>query len=451
MAAEMATTNDPAQIIAPLAPLAVDIESLATLEGNPRRGDVEAVARSLARFGQRKPIVVRASDRQIIAGNHTWLAARQLGWPKIAAVLVDDDTATSQAFALADNRTAELGSYDDALLLELIQSVGNLDPALLVDAGWDQAAIDELAGKVEPELPETPPDDVAPEPPAAPTSQPGDIWVLGDHRLICGDSTDPATYAALLTDGASDLVVTDPPYNVAYTGGTKDALTIQNDSMSEADFERFLTKSYAAMLTATKPGGAIYVFHAESAGGAFRRTMTDTGWLYKQTLVWVKDRLVLSRQDYHWQHEPILYGWKPGAAHTWNADRTHTTVIDNQPDFRAMRKEQLLEHLAELHATSSVIREPRPSRNAEHPTMKPVQLITRLVQNSSRPGQIVLDPFGGSGSTIMACEYAGRRGRSIELDPRYADVICRRWQDYTERLPVLEATGAKHDFSQGKP
>lgn len=250
--------------------------------------------------------------------------------------------------------------------------------------------------------------------------------------------------------GGSDLVVTDPPYNVAYTGGTKDALTIQNDSMSDADFERFLAAAYAAMLGATRPGGAIYVFHAESASGAFRRTMTDAGWLYKQTLVWVKDRLVLSRQDYHWQHEPILYGWKPGAAHLWHADRTHTTVIDAQPDFRSMRKEQLLEHLAGLYADSTVIREPRPSRNAEHPTMKPVQLITRLVQNSSRPGDVVLDPFGGSGSTIMACEYAGRCGRSIELDPRYVDVICRRWQDYTEQLPVLEATGTKHDFSQDR-
>lgn len=199
MTADMAP--DLAYIIEPLAPLAVDLDSLATLEGNPRRGDVDAVARSLARFGQRKPIVVRASDRQIIAGNHTWQAARQLGWTKIAAVLVDDDTATSQAFALADNRTAELGSYDDALLLELIQSVGNVDPALLADAGWDQAAIDALAGIVEPELPETPPDDVAPEPPAAPISQPGDVWVLGEHRLICGDSTNPATYGTLLADG----------------------------------------------------------------------------------------------------------------------------------------------------------------------------------------------------------------------------------------------------------
>lgn len=445
------TTQTPAVhgIIAALEPLAVELESLALLEGNPRKGDVQAVAKSLARFGQRKPIVVRASDRQIIAGNHTWQAARSLGWTHIAAALVDDDTATSQAFALADNRTAELGSYDDDLLLELIRSVGTIDPDLLADTGWDEATVKALTDMVEPALPAVAPDDAAFDPPVQPFSKPGDIWLLGEHRVICGDSTDAATYTALLADGGGcDLVLTDPPYNVAYEGGTKDALTIANDSMSAADFARFLAAAYECMYTSTKAGGGIYVFHADSSGETFRRTMVDAGWLLKQVLVWVKDRLVLGRQDYHWQHEPILYGWKPGAAHTWRSDRSQTTVIDEQPDLTKLKKDELLEILADLFDTTTVVREARPSRNAEHPTMKPIKLVARLIMNSSSAGDLVLDPFGGSGSTLMAAEYTGRKARLIELDPRYVDVICRRWQDYTERLPILEATGETHDFSK---
>lgn len=407
-------------IVEGLLPLAVPIESLAALDGNPRKGDVEAVAASLERFGQRKPIVVRASDRQIIAGNHTWQAAKRLGWDEIAAVLVDDDTATAQAFALADNRTAELGTYDDALLLDLIRSVGEFDPDLLGDTGWTEEAIAALVAAVDPGLPDAPPSDEAPEPPEAPFSKPGDVWILGAHRVVCGDSTDVTVYDALLGDTKIDAVWTDPPYGVAYVGKTKDALTIQNDTLDVPALTDFLRASLGATLTYCRPGSSWYVAAPHGPIGlAFSVALDELG-VWRHSLVWAKDSMVLGRSDYHYKHEPLYYGWTPGAAHDWYGDRKQTTVIEI----------------------------PRPKRNAEHPTMKPIELVAYCLNNSAPRGGFVIDPFGGSGSTLMACEYTGRKGRLIELDPRYVDVICRRWQEHTGSLPILESTQETHDFTK---
>jgi DNA modification methylase len=426
MTADMA----PAQIIEPLASLAVDIDSLVTLEGNPRKGDVDAVAASLDRFGQRKPIVVRASDRQIIAGNHTWQAARQLGWTQIAAVLVDDDTATSQAFALADNRTAELGSYDDGLLLELIKSVGEADPSMLLDTGWSEDAVRELVDRIDPGLPDSPPSDDAPEPPAEPYSKLGDVWILGSHRLVCGDATVIGAYDALLGDAKADCVWTDPPYGVAVAKVASveeakrlrkrtDGLTIQNDDLTPDHLEDFLRSTLGAAYTACKPGGSWYV--AAPSGDLFYQFATVLRELgvWRHTLVWVKDQFTLGRADYHYRHESIFYGWKEGAGHEWFGGRDKDTVLEVA----------------------------RPKRSPEHPSMKPVELVTTCLDNSAPRGGIVLDPFGGSGTTLMACEYTGRKARLIELDPRYVDVICRRWQEHTGAKPVLESTGEPHDFA----
>lgn len=208
--------------------LAVPIDSLHQLPGNPRRGDVDAVAASLERFGQRKPIVVD-DDGTIIAGNHTWAAARQLGWDEIAAVRVSDDPATAKAYAMADNRTAELGGYDEAALLDLIRDVGEVDASLLADTGWDDASVQDLIDRIDPGLPDDPPDDDAPEPPAEPRSRLGDVWILGAHRVVVGDSTDTGAFEALMGQETASCVWTDPPYGVAYVGKTKDALTIEND------------------------------------------------------------------------------------------------------------------------------------------------------------------------------------------------------------------------------
>lgn len=407
-------------IIDSLQPLAVPVDSLEGLPGNPRRGNVDAVAASLDRFGQRKPIVVRASDRTIIAGNHTWQAARQLGWSEIAAVLVDDDQATAQAFALADNRTSELGDYDEELLLNLIRQVGEADPSLLLDTGWSDDAVADLVDRIDPGLPDVPPSDDAPEPPAEPVSKPGDVWVLGGHRVVCGDSTEVGIYDALLGDALVDCVWTDPPYGVDYVGKTKEALTIQNDTMDVPELTDFLRSSLGAALTKCRPGSAWYVAAPHGPIGiAFSTCLTELG-VWKHSLVWVKDSLVMGRADYHYRHEPLYYGWTPGGSHDWFGDRKQTTVIEF----------------------------PRPKRNAEHPTMKPIELISYCLDNSAPKGGLVLDPFGGSGSTLMACEYTGRKGRLIELDPRYVDVICRRWQEHTGSRPILESSGEPHDFTK---
>jgi DNA modification methylase len=432
-------------INADLQALATPIHELELLPGNPRRGDVEAVRRSLLTFGQRKPIVVRRDDKVVIAGNHTLQAARQLGWHEIAVVWVDDDETTSKAFALADNRTADLGTYDEQALADLIGQVGSIDPELLEASGWDAQSVQDLLDGMQTEPKHLNDPDWMPEN-VEHVTKPGDIWELGPHRLICGDSTKDETYSNLLDGAKADCIFTDPPYNVAVKGGTKDKLTIANDDMSDEQFTKFIGSSFKAMSNAAKPGAAIYVCHSDTGGVTFREQFMKAGFLLKQVLVWVKQTFVLSRQDYNWQHEPILYGWKEGAGHTWVGPFSNSTVLDYETDFEDMNKQQLVELLQEVRATSTVVRENKPARNAEHPTMKPVNLVARLIVNNTRPNDIVLDPFGGGGSTLIACLQLGRNARLIELDPKYCDVICTRWQKATGLRPVNAKTRKNHDF-----
>lgn len=408
-------------IAADLHALQVPIDTLRQLPGNPRRGDVDAVAASLQRFGQRKPIVARA-DGTITAGNHTWQAAKQLGWDRIAVVRVDDDDATASAFALADNRTAELGSYDDGLLLDLIQSIDDKD--LLADTGWSDDAVADLLEQIGSDLPDLPPPDEAGEPPAEPLTKPGDVWILGGHRVVCGDATDVLAYDALLCGDKVDCVWTDPPYGVDYVGKTGDALTIRNDGAEGLD--DLLAACFGALSTVGKPGAAVYVAHPAGALSiTFLQQFVAAGWRLHQTLVWDKGTIALGHSDYHYSHEPILFGYMPGGGRRgrggsgWFGDNSQRSVICV----------------------------PKPSANREHPTMKPVELVTRCLNNSAPRGGLVLDPFGGSGSTLLACEYTGRKGRLIELDPRYVDVICRRWQDFTGAKPMLESSGELVDFT----
>jgi site-specific DNA-methyltransferase (adenine-specific) len=232
---------------------------------------------------------------------------------------------------------------------------------------------------------------------------------------MCGDSTSIGDAEVLMGDVLADLLVTDPPYNVAYTGGTADALTIQNDDMSDGDFRQFLRDVYSTADAVMKAGAAFYIWHADSEGYNFRGAAHDIEWKIRQCLIWVKSSLVLGRQDYHWKHEPCLYGWKEGASHFWGSDRTQTTVLEFD----------------------------RPARNGVHPTMKPVELFQYQIENSSPNGGVVLDLFGGSGTTMIACENSGRVARLMELDEKYCDVIVRRWQDLTGKEAVLESNNTK--------
>lgn len=245
----------------------------------------------------------------------------------------------------------------------------------------------------------------------APTRcKPGDVWQLGDHLLMCGDSTNKADVFTLVGgEGIVDLFLTDPPYNVSYEGATSDKLTIKNDSMEDSAFRAFLTDAFIAADMAMKKGASFYIWHADSEGLNFRMAVRNAEWDLRQTIIWNKNSLVLGRQDYQWKHEPCLYGWKSGASHAWYSDRKQTTVVDFD----------------------------RPSVNAEHPTMKPVGLFSYLIENSSKEGDIVLDLFGGSGTSIIACEQLGRKCYMMELDPHYCDVILARWEKLTEREASL--------------
>ena len=437
----------PDQIHPDLEPLAFDIELLNPLPGNPRKGDVEAVKRSYATFGQRKPIVVRREGEGgiVIAGNHQLQAAKALGWKRIAVIFTDDDDLTAKAYALADNKTADLGTYDDDLVAELLAELV-ADPKLLAATAYSELEVAGLLGETV-GAPQNDPDET-PTPPRVAHSTLTDVWLLGEHRLVVGDSTDPATLRLALNGAPADLVFTDPPYNLGYQGKTDEALTIENDSMSAEDFETFLLLAYSAMFENAREGAPIYVCHASTTSAAFMQQLTASGWTLRQVLIWVKDHFALSRQDYNWQHEPIIYGWKPGAAHPWHGSFSDSTVQDfERQDLKSLSKGDLMNIIEESRKWTTVIREDRPKRSAEHPTMKPVKLIQRLLKNSGKAGDLVLDPFGGSGSTLIAAHGLGMKAALVELDPVYADVICRRFEEHTGVTPIAEATGQPHSFA----
>lgn len=320
--------------------------------------------------------------------------------------------AQRRAYIIADNKLALNAGWDEHMLALEFKDLADLGFDLEL-TGFEMDDINELLAELD-ATPEGNTDaDEAPAVQAEVKTKPGDIWLLGKHRVMCGDSTNLQHAQSLMGGGMANLLVTDPPYNVAYEGKTSDALTIENDSMSDADFRQFLRDCYATADSVMRPGASFYIWHADSEGFNFRGAAFDIGWKVRQCLVWKKNTIVLGRQDYQWRHEPCLYGWKEGAAHSWYSDRKQTTVLEFN----------------------------KPKRNGEHPTMKPVDLIQYQVENSSKAGDTVLDLFGGSGSTLIACEKTGRINRSMELDPKYCDVIVRRWQQYTGKSAVHAETG----------
>ena len=267
----------------------------------------------------------------------------------------------------------------------------------------------------------------------------GDLFEIGEHRLLCGDSTEVDTWEKVMNGELADMVITDPPYNVDYVGKTKDSLKIINDSMSNDEFYIFLYDFYTALGSFTKLGGAWYVWHADSEGHVFRQAFKDSGLLLKQCLIWVKNSMVMGRQDYHWKHEPCLYGWKEGAAHYFTSDRTKTTVIEDTVNVSKLTKEEMKKMLNEIlsdKTKSTILHCNKPHRNAEHPTMKPILLFAPLIENSSRVGEIVADGFLGSGSTMVAAHQIKRKCYGMELDPRYCQVIIDRMKKLDSTLII---------------
>lgn len=408
----------------------VDIEDLTPYHNNPRNNEkaVAAVAESIREFGFKVPLVI--DENGVIVTGHTRLkAAEKLGLKKVPCIIADDLTPEQiKAFRLADNKTAELAEWDFDKLEEELAAL-DFD---MTDFGFDPPDADNGGEIVEDDPPEV--NDERP-----PDTEPGDIYQLGRHRLICGDSTDHETLRRL-TDGAEmDLVLTDPPYNADYEGKTKDALKIQNDNMTDANFYCFLFDTFKNLHAVTKPGGAVYIFHAHMESVNFLRAYKDADFYLHQMLVWNKNTMVLGHCDYQWKHEPIIYGWKPGAGHYFTNSRLEYTVIEDAPNVNKMTKEELREYVKELLKRGdpvTVISEDKPARNAEHPTMKPVKLVAYLIRNSSKAGENVIDVFGGSGSTLIAAEQTGRTCYTVELDPRYCDVIVKRWENLTGKKAV---------------
>jgi site-specific DNA-methyltransferase (adenine-specific) len=393
-----------------------EISSLILDPNNARKHserNLKAITASLDKFGQRKPIVI-AADGTVLAGNGTILAATQLGWKTVDAVVApaEWDETMLKAYALADNRTAELAEWDEDVLNRQLEELRLHDFDVdILEFGEDYSSTD-LETATGDEVDDVPP------PPKDPISKPGDVWILGRHKVFCGSSTEDGAYEKLLGEERIDLVLTDPPYGVAYVGKTKDALTIENDDLDTAMLEGFLRDAFSLTNSYTRPGGCWYVYAPSGpAFQAFCIPLTELG-IWRQTLIWVKNSLVMGRSDYHYRHEAIFYGWSPGAAHQAVPDRKQDTIFEYD----------------------------RPSKSTDHPTMKPIDLLQRSILNSSNQNDIVFDGFGGSGSTLIACETLGRSCRTIEVDPKYVDVICRRYQQLTGITPKLESTGEDTNF-----
>lgn len=378
---------------------------------------VAQIAASIKEFGWTNPILV-AGDDTIIAGHGRLLAARKLAMVEVPVLVLDHLSKSQQrALVIADNQLALNAGWNMDMLKAEIEDL-QLDDFDLNILGFDDKFLD---GLLEPEPTAGLTDeDAVPEVPETPKTVLGDVWVLGNHRLMCGDSTSIDALEKLTEGRLVDMWLTDPPYNVAYEGGTKEKLTIQNDSMGDGDFRQFLRDAYVAADAVMKAGAVFYIWHADSEGYNFRGAAKDAGWQVRQCLVWKKSSLVMGRQDYHWQHEPCLYGWKEGAAHLWATDRKQTTILEFN----------------------------KPSRNGEHPTMKPVELFEYQMLNNTKGADLVLDSFGGSGTTIIAAEKHGRYGRLMELDPKYCDVIIKRWQEFTGKEATHAETGETFNGSR---
>ena len=369
---------------------------------------IDKVAASLKEFSFRQPIVL---DEQgvIVVGHTRWLAAQKLGLEQVPVHVAENLTPGQvRAYRLLDNRSHEETSWDEDLLgFELLdlKNIG-IDMDL---TGFDLGEIDDLLSRIDIQVGLSDVDAV-PEVPETSVSRPGDLWLLNNHRLLCGDATNRRDVDRVLEERNADMVFCDPPYSVSYTGKTARKLTIQNDDLG-AGFYDLLHGACANILAVTK--GAVYICMSSSELHTLFRAFTEAGGHWSTFIIWAKNNFTLGRSDYQRQYEPILYGWADGSPRYWCGDR-------NQGDVWFVDK---------------------PAVNDLHPTMKPVELVQRALRNSSKSRGVVFDPFGGSGSTLIACETTGRQARLIELDPKYVDVIVKRWQDYTGRKAVLERDG----------
>ena len=358
---------------------------------------VNRIANSIKEFGMCDPIGVWGKDNLIIEGHGRLMALKKLGYTEAPIIRLDHlSEEQRKAYTLAHNKSAE-SEWDFEILSDELKSIVDID---MMEFGFDLSLDEEEPKVIEDEIPEIP---------VEPKAKYGDIYQLGNHRLMCGDATVLEDVRTLMNDNKADLLLTDPPYNVDYEGKTKDSLKIKNDNMGDNQFKQFLTDSFSNANEVMKEGASFYIWHADSEGYNFRSACKDVSWKVRQCLIWNKNTMVMGRQDYQWKHEPCLYGWKEGASHNWYSDRKQTTILEFN----------------------------KPNKSELHPTMKPLDLFAYQMKNSTAKGDIVLDLFGGSGTTLMVSEQLDRNAYVMELDPRYVDAIINRWENMTGSKGVL--------------
>jgi len=384
---------------------------------NPRKNDGEPVKRvmeSIKRFGFASPIIARTNG-EVIAGHTRLKAAEALGLDRVPVRYMDLDPAEAHLLALADNKLNEEAEWDAAAVASILSDY-SLDDAAL--AGWDSDDLEKLADELGANEPKEIVEDEVPEPPVEPTTKPGDLWILGEHRLLCGDSTKAEDVERLMAGAKADLWLTDPPYGVAYKshgrrGKANQHADIENDSMPLDEMASFWQSAAEAAYRSCTDAASYYWFACQGGDQMMMMMMSiaRAKWRVRHELIWVKDQMVFGRCDYHYKHEPILYGWKEDGTHQWNADRKQTSVLEY----------------------------PRPKKSDEHPTMKPVELVAYLAANNTRKGQAIIDTFLGSGTTLIAAEQLGRRCYGMEISPQYCDVIVKRWETLTGKKAELES------------
>lgn len=392
----------------------IEIAKLKPAEYNPRKDlkpedeEYQRIKKSIVEYGCVIPLVVN-KDMTIIGGHQRLKILKDLGYTEIECVVVDYDKSKEKGCNIILNNENVSGEWDNTKLEELMEELKKEDFNMeMTGFSFDEVdnILKDITGSKEDDFDIQQALDEIDEP----ITKTGDIWILGKHRLMCGDSTQKEQVLRLMNNQEADMILTDPPYNVDYEGKTADALKIENDNMNETEFYNFLLDSFRNMYESVKHGGSVYVFHADTEGLNFRNAFKSCGFKLAQCLVWVKNTFVMGRQDYQWRHEPILYGWKEGAGHYFVDDRKQSTVLEFD----------------------------KPSRNAEHPTMKPVDLLVYLIKNSSKEDNLILDLFGGSGSTLIAAEQTKRKCYTMELDPKYCDVIVKRWETLTGEKAELQ-------------
>ena len=409
----------------------LNVDEIIPYENNPRFNDeaVEAVANSIKEFGFKVPIIVD-KDKVIIAGHTRLLASKRLGLERVPVIFADDLTEEQvKAFRLADNKVGEIATWDITKLNKELEELKDLgvqmdlfgfempDVNIVVEDDYD---IDTALNEIK-----------------EPNTKPGEMFQLGAHRLLCGDSTNTDDVKKLMNGDIADLLFTDPPYNVNIENSQ--GMKIENDNMMEQEFREFLNKAFYNASQNLKEGGAFYVWYASREHIAFESELQNAGLPVREQLIWVKNSFTFGRQDFKWQHEPCLYGWKDGATHYFKEEYNHPTTIETPLDIEKMSKKEMQELLEFIYSEKfpkTIIHEHKPLKNDLYPTMKPLRMCAELIRLSTQKNECVLDLFGGSGSTLMACEQLGRKCLTMEYDPKYCDVIIDRWEKETGKKAI---------------